>query len=139
MTGRTMRHGIGIDTGLATFVEAEGLPGTGIGADTFRQGMATLLRDFGPRNRALLENCADLQARIDAWHIARRDRPHDHAAYKSFLHEIGYLLPEGDDFAIETTGIDPEWRTARPAASPRSISPTGCITGWSARPMRWPP
>ena len=66
MTGRTMRHGIGIDTGLATFVEAEGLPGTGIGADTFRQGMAILLRDFGPRNRALLEKRADLQARIDA-------------------------------------------------------------------------
>lgn len=108
MTERTTRHGIDIDSGLAGFVEAEVLPGTGVEAETFWQGMATLLHDFTPRNRALLEKRADLQARIDAWHIARRDQPHDHAAYKAFLHEIGYLLPEGEDFTIDTTKIDPE-------------------------------
>ncbi len=30
------------------------------------------------------------------------------AAYRGFLSEIGYLAPEGPDFAIETTGVDPE-------------------------------
>ena len=49
-----------------------------------------------------------MQAKIDAWHIAHRARPHDHEAYKAFLQEIGYLLPEGEDFQIDTADADPE-------------------------------
>ena len=40
--------------------------------------------------------------------MKRRNQPHDHEAYKAFLAEIGYLLPEGDAFAIETANVDPE-------------------------------
>jgi hypothetical protein len=36
-----------------------------------------------------------MQDQIDAWHKARRNQSHDAAAYKAFLEEIGYLLPEG--------------------------------------------
>ncbi|PHQ79399.1 MAG: hypothetical protein COB69_08085, partial [Phycisphaera sp.] len=50
----------------------------------------------------------ELQGQIDAWHISRRGQPHDHEAYIMFLEEIGYLLPEGDEFTIETQGVDPE-------------------------------
>ena len=64
--------------------------------------------DFAPKNRALLAKRDDLQAQIDAWHIARRGQPHDHEAYKAFLAEIGYLLPEGPAFTIDTTNVDPE-------------------------------
>jgi malate synthase len=97
-----------VDAVLARFVEDEALPGTGIEAGTFWTGLAGLLADFAPKNRALLAKRDELQAKIDAWHIARRGQPHDHAAYKAFLAEIGYLLPEGPAFTIETTNVDPE-------------------------------
>ncbi|WP_333818159.1 malate synthase G, partial [Tabrizicola sp.] len=108
MTERLDRAGLQVDAVLARFVEDEALPGTGIEAGPFWSGFATLLAEFAPRNRALLAKRDELQAKIDAWHIARRGQPHDHAAYKAFLAEIGYLLPEGPAFSIETTNVDPE-------------------------------
>jgi malate synthase len=108
MTDRTLRAGLQVDTVLARFVEDEALPGTGVEAEHFWSGFAALLADFAPKNRALLARRDDLQARIDAWHVARRGQPHDHAAYKAFLAEIGYLLPEGPDFTIGTANVDPE-------------------------------
>lgn len=108
MTERMDRAGLQVDAVLARFVEDEALPGTGIEPGAFWTGFAGLLADFAPQNRALLAKRDDLQAKIDAWHIARRGQPHDHAAYKAFLAEIGYLLPEGPAFEIETTNVDPE-------------------------------
>lgn len=108
MTQRSELSGLQVDVVLARFIADEALPGTGIAPAAFWEGFAALLRDFAPQNRALLEKRAALQAEIDAWHIARRGQPHDHAAYKAFLAEIGYLLPEGPDFTIETTNVDPE-------------------------------
>ena len=108
MTERLDRAGLRVDAVLARFLEDEALPGTGIDAGAFWSGFASLLDAFAPRNRALLAKRDDLQARIDAWHIARRGQPHDHVAYKAFLAEIGYLLPEGSAFSIETTNVDPE-------------------------------
>jgi malate synthase len=108
MTDRTLRAGLQVDAVLARFVEDEALPGTGVATDHFWTGFAALLADFAPQNRALLARRDDLQSRIDAWHVARRGAPHDHAAYKAFLAEIGYLLPEGPDFTIGTANVDPE-------------------------------
>jgi malate synthase len=108
MTERLDRAGLQVDAVLARFLEDEALPGSGIEAAVFWSGLAGLLADFAPRNRALLAQREELQAKIDAWHVARRGQPHDHAAYKAFLAEIGYLLPEGPAFTIETTNVDPE-------------------------------
>ena len=108
MTTRLDRAGLQVDAVLARFVEDEALPGTGIEAGAFWTGFAALLAEFAPRNRALLAKREELQAKIDAWHVARRGQPHDHRAYKTFLAEIGYLLPEGPAFTIETTNVDPE-------------------------------
>ena len=41
-------------------------------------------------------------------------------AYKSFLSEIGYLVPEGEEFAISTENIDPEISTI---AGPQLVVP----------------
>ncbi|MGR3758737.1 malate synthase G [Roseobacteraceae bacterium NS-SX3] len=106
--GRIEKHEIQVASELAAFVEDKALPGTGIAADRFWKGLSELVNGFGAENRALLEKREELQGKIDAWHIERRGQPHDAAAYKSFLAEIGYLLPEGDDFEIETSGVDPE-------------------------------
>ncbi|MEY8801008.1 malate synthase G [Leisingera sp. XS_AS12] len=105
---RVEKQGIQVAPELAEFIETQALPGTGVAAEAFWSGLADLVNTFGPENRALLQKREDIQAKIDAWHIANRDKPHDHQAYKTFLSEIGYLLPEGDDFEIETSNVDPE-------------------------------
>src|SRR4051812_38868218 len=82
--------------------------GTGIEAEQFWRGFATLLAEFAPRNRALLAERDALQNKIDNWH---RSNAFELAAYKQFLTDIGYLLPEGPDFAIETQNVDAEITT----------------------------
>jgi malate synthase len=108
MTDRVARAGLQVDAVLARFIEDEALPGTGTGADAFWTGFAALVAECGPINRALLATRATIQSAIDAWHIARRAQAHDLAAYEAFLCGIGYIVPEGPDFQIETTGCDPE-------------------------------
>ena len=108
MSDRVTTHGLQVDRQLFDFVETRALPGTGVAPETFWSGFAKLIQDLTPRNRALLAKREDLQGKIDAWHLARRNQSHDPAAYKAFLQEIGYLLPEGPDFKIETTNVDPE-------------------------------
>ncbi|MGB7242985.1 MAG: malate synthase G [Sulfitobacter sp.] len=108
MNARQDKNGLQVDDQLVAFIEEHALPGTGISADDFWAGLSTVLHDLGPENRRLLEKREALQAQIDAWHIAQRDAPHDHEAYCAFLRDIGYLLPEGDDFEIETANVDPE-------------------------------
>ena len=102
------RSGLQVATALAEFIEAQALPESGVAAQQFWDGLADVMGRFAPENAALLAKREALQAQIDAWHIARRGQPHDAAAYQAFLAEIGYLVPEGPDFTIETTNIDPE-------------------------------
>jgi malate synthase len=66
------------------------------------------VHDLAPKNRELLDKRDRLQAQIDAWHRERGDRHFDLEAYKEFLREIGYLLPEGPDFSVGTENVDPE-------------------------------
>ncbi|MCB1370915.1 MAG: malate synthase G [Rhodobacteraceae bacterium] len=103
--GRVTRADLRVAPELAAFVENEALPGTGVDAAAFWKGLAALVRDFGPRNAALLARRDELQAAIDAWH---REERGGREAYKAFLAEIGYMLPEGEPFTIETENVDPE-------------------------------
>lgn len=120
MTDMTTRAGVSIDSRLASFLESEVLGPLGREVDAFWQGFAALLADFAPRNRALLAKREALQAQIDAWHIERAGKPHDAAAYKAFLTEIGYLVPEPCDFQIGTQNVDPEIATM---AGPQLVVP----------------
>ena len=108
MSSREIRGGLQIDPVLVDFIEQKALPGTKVTADQFWSGLERLVNELGPRNRALLENRADIQGRIDGWHAARRGLPINAGEYQSFLREIGYLVDEGEDFEIETTNVDPE-------------------------------
>ncbi len=100
--------GLGVAAGLHDFIETEALPGTGVEPARFWSSLEAILRDWAPRNAALLKKRDDLQAKLDEWHRANPARPVDLAAYKAFLTEIGYLLPEPEDFHIGTSGVDPE-------------------------------
>jgi malate synthase len=135
MTQRSERAGLQVAVELARFIEDEALPGTGVDPARFWSGFSGLLQDFAPQNRALLARREDLQAQIDAWHIARRGQPHDHAAYKAFLADIGYLLPEGPDFVIETVNVDPE---VAKVAGPQLVVPiTNARYALNAANARW--
>jgi malate synthase len=120
MTDMITRAGIAIDARLASFFETEVLAALGRDVDTFWQGFAALLADFAPRNAVLLAKREDLQAQIDAWHVARAGKRHDAAAYKAFLEDIGYLVPEPGAFTIGTQNVDPEIATM---AGPQLVVP----------------
>ncbi|MGH8547750.1 MAG: malate synthase G [Methylococcales bacterium] len=97
-----------IDKRLYDLQKDEIAPETGVDVDRFWTSLTEIVKELGPANSALLAKRDELQARIDGWHRSRRGEPHDPKAYREFLEEIGYLVPEPDDFQISTTGVDAE-------------------------------
>jgi malate synthase len=108
MAMRVDRNGLQVDARLAEFVERDALPGTGVTAAGFWTGFAAALAELAPKNRALLARREALQTAIDDWFRRRKGQPFDAAAHEAFLREIGYILPEGPDFSVETANVDPE-------------------------------
>jgi len=135
MADRIEIQGLGVDTALAEFIDSRALPGTGVARDDFWAGFSRLVHDLTPANRDLLARREQLQGQIDQWHIARRNQPHDHEAYKAFLADIGYLLPEGGDFRIDTASTDPEIATV---PGPQLVVPiTNARYALNAANARW--
>ncbi|MFY7836351.1 MAG: malate synthase G [Novosphingobium sp.] len=120
MSERIERNGLQVDADLANFIDSEVLGPLGLERETFWRGFAALVDRFAPVNRALLVKRDALQAQIDAWHRDRRGKPVDAAAYRAFLTEIGYLVPEPEDFLIGTENVDPEIATM---AGPQLVVP----------------
>ncbi len=119
MTDRLEISGLHVARELADFVIEEVIPGTGIDGYEFWAGFSAIVHELAPRNRALLERRDELQEKIDAWY---RDNgaPSDMEAYKAFLREIGYLVPEGAPFKVTTENVDPEIATI---AGPQLVVP----------------
>jgi len=116
---RIEKFGLALDAALHDFLVNEAIPGTGLDPERYFENFSAIVHDLAPRNRALLAKRDDLQARIDAWY---RDNgaPSDMEAYQAFLRQIGYILPEGDDFSVTTTNVDPEIATV---AGPQLVVP----------------
>ena len=108
MTSYEDRAGLKVAAELAALIEQDVLPGLGLDPADFWSGAADVFARFAPENRALLARRDDLQARIDAWHAARRGQPYDVAASQTFLREIGYLVEDPAPFSIGTSGVDAE-------------------------------
>lgn len=108
MTKRIEKYGLQVAEELVAFVEGQALPGSGVAADTFWKGLSDLAHTQGPKNQALLAKRDEIQTQVDEWHKAHQGQVNDPVAYRAFLKEIGYLVPEGDDFVIDTDGVDPE-------------------------------
>jgi malate synthase len=100
--------GLIIDGKLDALVREEIAPGTGIDPDSFWKALSKIVSDLGPKNHKLLEKRNDLQRQIDAWCIARRGQPFGADECRTFLTEIGYLVPEGGDFQVEIAHVDSE-------------------------------
>ncbi|AQS48683.1 malate synthase G [Thioclava nitratireducens] len=135
MAQRVARNELQVAVELAAFIEDQALPGTGVAPERFWEGLSELLHTLGPKNRALLETRESIQSKLDDWHSHRRAEGFDFEDYKSFLREIGYLLPEGDDFKIETPETDPEFATV---CGPQLVVPiTNARYALNAANARW--
>ncbi len=108
MASRVEVGGLRIDEQLYRLVREEIVPGTGVKVDGFWKSLGAIVRDLGPKNRALLAKRDRLQKQIDDWHLARSGQPLDLQVYAAFLQEIGYLVPEGKKFKITTANVDAE-------------------------------
>ncbi|MBT3398518.1 MAG: malate synthase G [Rhodospirillaceae bacterium] len=120
---------------LYNFINDEALPGTGVDQDHFWASVDGLVNELGPRNAELLAKRDDLQAKLDAWHKANRDSEFDPSAYQAFLTEIGYLVPEGDAFGVETANVDPEISTT--AGAQLVVPITNARYALNAANARW--
>jgi malate synthase len=120
MTERVSVGNLRVARVLYDFVNNEALPGTDIDPDTFWSGVDKVVADLTPQNQDLLNRRDELQAQIDKWHRQRVIEPVDPDTYREFLAEIGYLLPEPEDFTITTSGVDDEITTT---AGPQLVVP----------------
>ena len=135
MKKRVLRYNLSVERSLVDFIENLALPGTGISEDNFWHGLSSLVEQLTPENRALLIKREELQSKIDSWHKARRNMPHDHEAYKSYLKEIGYLVEEKENFSVKTENVDPEISTI---AGPQLVVPsTNARYALNAANARW--
>ncbi|MCV7442852.1 malate synthase G [Mycobacterium paraense] len=135
MTDRVSVGNLRVAKVLYDFVNNEALPGTDIDPDSFWAGVDKVVADLTPQNQDLLNRRDELQAQIDKWHRQRVIEPIDTEAYREFLTEIGYLLPEPADFSITTSGVDPEITTT---AGPQLVVPvTNARFALNAANARW--
>jgi malate synthase len=134
---RTQIAGLTIAASLDRFVAQEALPaaGTGLDSTAFWTGVAEIIADLTPVNRALLRQRDDLQAAIDSWHRVNAGQPHDAAKYRAFLEEIGYLVADPGPFQAVAAGVDPEIASV---AGPQLVVPvTNARFAINAANARW--
>ncbi len=130
MTDYIHQSGLQISPLMMAFIADEALPETGLSPVDFWQKFAKIVAEFSPQNRALLIKRADIQQQINDWHLSDSDEP-----YEEFLARIGYLVPTGPDFSIETNNIDPEIASI---AGPQLVVPiTNARFALNAANARW--
>ena len=107
---RVQKGILAIDSQLYNFIENDVLPRVGVDSETYWTNFADIVKKFTPRNKELLAKRDELQAKIDKWHLENptKDGEIDYPKYKQFLTDIGYLLPEGEDFQVSTENVDAE-------------------------------
>ena len=105
---RVQTNGLQVAPVLHDFIEREAIAGTGLSSAAFWEGLAGLVRDFAPRDRELLAVRDKIQGQIDEYHRGLAGKAFDQAKYEQFLRDIGYVLPEPEDFSVQTQHVDDE-------------------------------
>jgi len=108
MSERTTIHRLQIASPLVSFIEQQVLPGTGLAPAAFWAGFDAIAHDLAPKNRALLAERERLQTALDQWHSAHPGPIQDMPAYRAFLQEIGYLVPQPENVQSSTAHVDAE-------------------------------
>jgi malate synthase len=135
MSKTTKVANLAVDTELYDFVNEEALPGTSLSPESFWDRFSLVIEKLSPRNRDLLEKRELLQSKINEWHIDRRDEDFDPKLYREHLVSIGYLVPEGEPFSINTENVDEEISSV---AGPQLVVPvTNARYALNAANARW--
>jgi len=140
VTDRIQAGGLQVAASLYRFITEEALPAAGIDPAGFWEGVAEIVADLTPVNRALLRRRDELQAAVDTWHRTNAGQQHDPiqydmAKYRAFLEEIGYLVPDPGPFQVATAGVDPEIASV---AGPQLVVPvTNARFALNAANARW--
>ena len=106
-TPRTKVAGLQVATTLYDFITGSVLPRIGQDPDAFWSGFADIVKTYTPRNKELLARREELQTKLNEWYT---EHPGEQNIddYDAFLHEIGYVVDNDDDFQIDPVNIDPE-------------------------------
>ena len=108
MTRYLQKFNLKVDEKLNNFLINDVLPGLQVTEEVFWESFSKTVARLGPKNQELLRTRKDLQNQIDSWHINNRTVPYNLKAFKEFLIKINYIVPEGNDFLVNTENVDPE-------------------------------
>jgi len=108
MTRYLQKFNLKVDEKLNNFLINDVLPGLQVTEEVFWESFSKTVARLGPKNQEILRTRKDLQNQIDTWHINNRSVPYNLKAFKEFLIRINYIVPEGDDFLVNTENVDPE-------------------------------
>jgi malate synthase len=111
MTARTAIHNLQVANPLLSFINDQMLPATGVDQAKFWQGFNDIVADLAPKNIALLAERDRIQTAMDAWHTANPGPVAEGKAmkaYRKYLSQIGYLVPEPRNAQATTANVDAE-------------------------------
>ena len=109
MTNRIQRGDLQVSEDLDKLISEKVCMNIDVEPEQFWNSFNEVVKEFTPRNRALLAEREELQTKIDNWH--KENKEFNKETYKSFLKEIGYWVDTNDDFEIETKNVDAEIST----------------------------
>ena len=109
MTNRIQRGDLQVSEELDKLLSEKVCKNIDVEPDQFWNSFNEIVKEFTPRNKALLAEREELQTKIDNWH--KENKEFDKETYKTFLKEIGYWVDSNADFEIETTNVDAEIST----------------------------
>ena len=99
---------LNVDENLVKFINDEVLPGTNINGKKFWESFSEVVNKLAPKNKSLIQKRAEIQKKIDEWHISKKESIFDKKEYINFLKSIGYIVEEKSDFKISTSNVDQE-------------------------------
>ena len=99
---------LSIDENLVKFINDEAIPGTNVDVKKFWDSFSEIVNKLAPKNKSLIQKRAEIQKKIDEWHISKKETIFDKKEYINFLKSIGYIVEEKSDFKISTSNVDQE-------------------------------
>ena len=132
---KVIKNKLKISKVLYEFLENDVLSPLNVNSDLFWKGFEEIIYKFSPLNKKLLEKRDEIKKLIDDFYKNNKDKAINQEEYISFLKDIGYIVPEGPDFKIETENVDEE---IAKIAGPQLVVPvTNARYSLNAANARW--